>query len=165
LTWGPIRFYYIAHDVIVYITKENIMPVNVLYHTSARATGGRDGHSATLDGAVDVQLSTPKELGGAGGTGVNPEQLFATGYAACFLGAMKFVASQGGPKVPADTTVTSTVGIGPRSEGGFGLDIALEISLPGVDPTAAEDLVAKAHQVCPYSNATRNNIDVKLTVV
>src|ERR1700678_1846413 len=141
------------------------MPVNVLYHTSARATGGRDGTSATLDGAVDVKLSTPKELGGGGGTGVNPEQLFATGYAACFLGAMKFVASQGGPKVPADTTVTSTVGIGPRSEGGFGLEIALEISLPGVDPTAAEDLVAKAHQVCPYSNATRNNIDVKLTVV
>lgn len=141
------------------------MPVNVLYRTSARATGGRDGHSATLDGAVDVKLSTPKELGGGGGTGVNPEQLFATGYAACFLGAMKFVASQGGPKVPADTTVTSSVGIGPRSEGGFGLDIALEISLPGVDRTAAEDLVAKAHQVCPYSNATRNNIDVKLTVV
>ena len=141
------------------------MPVNVLYHTSARATGGRDGHSATLDGAVDVKLSTPKELGGGGGTGVNPEQLFATGYAACFLGAMKFVASQGGPKVPADTTVISTVGIGPRSEGGFGLDIALEISLPGVDRAAAEDLVDKAHQVCPYSNATRNNIDVKLTVV
>lgn len=141
------------------------MPVNVLYHTSARATGGRDGHSATLDGAVDVKLSTPKELGGGGGTGVNPEQLFATGYAACFLGAMKFVASQGGPKVPADATVTSSVGIGPRSEGGFGLEIALEISVPGVDRPAAEDLVAKAHQVCPYSNATRNNIDVKLTVV
>jgi osmotically inducible protein OsmC len=141
------------------------MPVNVLYHTSARATGGRDGHSATLDGAVDVKLSTPKELGGGGGTGVNPEQLFATGYAACFLGAMKFVASQGGPKVPADATVTSSVGIGPRSEGGFGLEIALEISVPGVDRAAAEDLVAKAHQVCPYSNATRNNIDVKLTVV
>ena len=141
------------------------MPVNVLYRTSARATGGRDGHSATLDGAVDVQMATPKELGGAGGKGVNPEQLFATGYAACFLGAMKFVASQGGPKVPAETTVTSTVGIGPRSEGGFGLEIALEISLPGVERAAAEDLVAKAHQVCPYSNATRNNIDVKLTVV
>ena len=141
------------------------MPVNVLYHTSARATGGRDGHSATLDGAVDVKLSTPKELGGGGGTGVNPEQLFATGYAACFLGAMKFVASQGGPKVPADATVTSSVGIGPRPEGGFGLEIALEISVPGVDRPAAEDLVAKAHQVCPYSNATRNNIDVKLTVV
>lgn len=142
------------------------MPVNVLYQTSARATGGRDGHSATLDGAVDVKLTTPKELGGAGGGGVNPEQLFATGYAACFLGAMKFVASQGGTaKVPADTTVTSTVGIGPRSEGGFGLEIALAVSLPGVDRAAAEDLVAKAHQICPYSNATRNNIDVKLSVV
>ena len=141
------------------------MSVNVLYRTSARATGGRDGHSATLDGAVDVTLATPKELGGGGGKGVNPEQLFATGYAACFLGAMKFVASQGGPKVPADAAVTSTVGIGPRSEGGFGLEIALEVSLPGVDRAAAEALVAKAHEVCPYSNATRNNIDVKLTVV
>ncbi|MFG1346257.1 organic hydroperoxide resistance protein [Xanthobacter autotrophicus DSM 431] len=142
------------------------MPVNVLYTTSARATGGRDGHSATLDGKVDVKLTTPKELGGAGGDGVNPEQLFATGYAACFLGAMKFVASQGGPaKVPADASVTSTVGIGPRSEGGFGLAIALAVSLPGVDRTAGEALIAKAHEVCPYSNATRNNIDVKLSLV
>ncbi len=141
------------------------MSVKVLYQTSARATGGRDGHSATLDGAVDVQLSTPKELGGAGGNGVNPEQLFATGYAACFLGAMKFVAAQGGPKVPAETSVTSTVGIGPRSEGGFGLEIALEIFLPGVSRTEAEALVAKAHEVCPYSNATRNNVDVRLSVV
>lgn len=141
------------------------MSVNVLYRTTARATGGRDGRSGTLDGAFDVALSTPKELGGAGGTGVNPEQLFATGYAACFLGAMKFVASQGGPKVPADTTVSATVGIGPRSEGGFGLEIALEVSLPGVEREAAEALVAQAHQVCPYSNATRNNIDVKLSVV
>jgi len=142
------------------------MSVNTLYRTSARATGGRDGHSATLDGAVDVKLTTPKELGGAGGDGVNPEQLFATGYAACFLGAMKFVASQGGTaKVPADATVTSTVGIGPRSEGGFGLEIALQVSLPGVARAEAEDLVAKAHQVCPYSNATRNNVDVKLSVV
>ena len=142
------------------------MPVNVLYSTSARATGGRDGQSRTLDGAVDVKLTTPKELGGTGGDGVNPEQRFATGQAACFHGAMKFVASQGGSaKVPADATVTSTVGIGPRSEGGFGLELALAISLPGVDRAAAEDLVAKAHQVCPYSNATRNNIDVKLSVV
>lgn len=142
------------------------MPVNVLYSTSARATGGRDGQAKTLDGAVDVKLTTPKELGGAGGDGVNPEQLFAAGYAACFIGALKFVASQGGNvKVPADTSVTSTVGIGPRSEGGFGLEIALAVSLPGVDRAAAEDLVAKAHQVCPYSNATRNNIDVKLSVV
>ena len=142
------------------------MSVNVLYKTSARATGGRDGHSATLDGTVDVKLSTPKELGGGGGTGVNPEQLFATGYAACFLGAMKYVASQGGDtKVPENTTVTSTVGIGPRSEGGFGITAALEISLPGVDRAAAQALVEKAHQVCPYSNATRNNVDVKLSVV
>lgn len=141
------------------------MSVNVLYRTSARASGGRDGHSATLDGAVDVQLSTPKELGGAGGAGVNPEQLFATGYAACFLGAMKAAASHGGPKVPAAATVTSTVGIGPRSEGGFGLEISLEISLPGVKRDGAEALVAKAHQICPYSNATRNNVDVKLSVV
>jgi Ohr subfamily peroxiredoxin len=141
------------------------MSVNVLYRTSARATGGRDGHSATLDGAVNVKLSIPKELGGAGGSGVNPEQLFAAGYAACFLSAMKFVASQGGPKVPVDATVSSTVGIGPRSEGGFGLEIALEISLPGVDRAEAETLVAKAHQVCPYSNATRNNVDVKLRVI
>lgn len=142
------------------------MPVNVLYSTSARATGGRDGHSATLDGAVDVALSTPKELGGAGGPGVNPEQLFATGYAACFLGAMKFVASQGGgAKVPAEASVTATVGIGPRSEGGFGLDIALAVDLPGVDRAAGEALIAKAHEVCPYSNATRNNVNVALSLV
>jgi Ohr subfamily peroxiredoxin len=140
------------------------MSVNVLYRASARATGGRDGHSATLDGAVDVKLTTPKELGGAGGSGVNPEQLFATGYAACFIGAMKFVASQGGPKVPTDTAVTATVGIGPRAEGGFGLEIALAISLPGLAAAEAEALIAKAHQVCPYSNATRNNVDVQLSL-
>src|SRR5262245_10189445 len=108
------------------------MPVKVLYKTSATATGGRDGHAATADGSLDVTLATPKELGGAGGTGNNPEQLFAAGYAACFLGAMKFVASQGGPKVPDNATVTAIVGIGPRSEGGFGLDIELAISLPGL---------------------------------
>jgi Ohr subfamily peroxiredoxin len=142
------------------------MPVNVLYKTEARATGGRDGQSGTLDGNFAVKLTTPKELGGAGGDGVNPEQLFASGYAACFLGAMKFVASQGGTAtVPADAHVTATVGIGPRSEGGFGLEIALAVSMPGVDHAAAEDLVAKAHEICPYSNATRNNIDVKLSVV
>ncbi|WP_424134094.1 organic hydroperoxide resistance protein [Roseomonas chloroacetimidivorans] len=141
------------------------MSVNVLYRTSATATGGRDGHAATADGSLDVRLSTPKELGGAGGPGNNPEQLFAAGYSACFLGAMKFVASQGGPKVPADATVTANIGIGPRSEGGFGLEISLAISLPGVPRAEAEALVQKAHQVCPYSNATRNNVDVKLSVV
>ena len=140
------------------------MAVNVLYRTTASATGGRDGHAATADGSFKVKLSTPKELGGAGGEGNNPEQLFASGYSACFLGAMKFVASQGGPKVPSDAKVTATVGIGPRSEGGFGLEVALSILVPGVERKAAEQLVAKAHQVCPYSNATRNNIDVKLTV-
>lgn len=141
------------------------MSVNVLYRTSATATGGRDGHAATKDGALDVKLATPKELGGAGNPGNNPEQLFAAGYAACFLGAMKFVASQGGPKVPADASVTASVGIGPRSEGGFGLDIGLDISLPGVPRAEAEGLVEKADQVCPYSNATRNNVQVRLHVV
>jgi osmotically inducible protein OsmC len=141
------------------------MSVNVLYKTSAKATGGRDGQAETLDGALSVKLATPKELGGGGGAGNNPEQLFAAGYAACFIGAMKFVASQGGPKVPADTAVTSTVGIGPRSEGGFGLAVELAISLPGVPRAEAEALVAKAHEVCPYSNATRGNVDVKLSVV
>jgi osmotically inducible protein OsmC len=141
------------------------MSVNVLYRTTATATGGRDGRAATKDGSFEVKLSTPKELGGGGGPGNNPEQLFASGWSACFIGAMKFVASQGGPKVPADATVTSTVGIGPRSEGGFGLDIALAVSLPGLERAEAEALVAKAHEVCPYSNATRNNVAVKLSVV
>lgn len=141
------------------------MPVKVLYSTKATANGGRDGRAKTADGKLDLKLDTPKELGGGGGAGTNPEQLFASGYSACFLGAMKFVASQGGPKVPAETTVTATIGIGPRSEGGFGITAALDISLPGLAKPDAEALVAKAHQVCPYSNATRNNVDVKVTVV
>lgn len=142
------------------------MPVNVLYTTTATATGGRDGSASTKDGAFSVKLSTPKELGGAGGEGNNPEQLFAAGYSACFLGAMKAVSAKGGgPKVPDATTVTATVGIGPRSEGGFGLEVSLEISLPGLERADAEALVEKAHQVCPYSNATRNNINVGLKVV
>ena len=141
------------------------MSVKVLYKTTAKATGGRDGTASTLDGALNVKLSTPKELGG-GGDGNNPEQLFAAGYAACFIGAMKAVAAQGGGvKVTADVSVTSTVGIGPRSEGGFGLDIDLAVSLPGVAKADAEALVQKAHHVCPYSNATRGNVDVRLTVV
>ncbi|MEO9527877.1 organic hydroperoxide resistance protein [Roseibium sp.] len=141
------------------------MSVDVLYETRARATGGRDGVAETLSGSFKVSLSTPKELGGAGGNGNNPEELFAAGYAACFIGAMKFVGGQENIAVPADTSIKSTVGIGPRSAGGFGLTVALEVSLPGLEKSAAEDLVAKAHQVCPYSNATRGNIDVKLTVV
>src|SRR5580765_2441177 len=138
------------------------MSVNVLYKTSAKATGGRDGQAATLDGALNVKLATPKELGGGGGSGNNPEQLFAAGYAACFLGAMKFVASQEKQKVPDDAKVTATVGIGPRSAGGFGLEVALDVSVPGMPREQAQALVEKAHQVCPYSNATRNNVDVKL---
>jgi osmotically inducible protein OsmC len=141
------------------------MSVHVLYTATATATGGRDGRARTADGAFEVALATPKELGGAGGPGNNPEQLFAAGYSACFLGAMKFVASQGGPKVPADAAVTAAVGIGPRAAGGFGLEVALAVTLPGVDRAEAEALVEKAHQVCPYSNATRDNIDVKLSLV
>ncbi len=145
--------------------KEEFASVNVLYRTSASATGGRDGRAVTTDGTMDVKLTTPKELGGAGGEGNNPEQLFAMGYSACFIGAMKFVASQGGPKVPADTKITANVGIGPRSAGGFGLDIQLDISLPGLAKEEAKTLVEKAHQVCPYSNATRGNIDVRLNIL
>jgi osmotically inducible protein OsmC len=142
------------------------MSVNVIYSTSAVATGGRDGTAATTDGAFEVKLAVPKEMGGNGG-GNNPEQLFAAGYAACFIGAMKFVASQAkdGPKVPANATVQATVGIGPRSEGGFGLEVSLAVKMPGVARADAEALVEKAHAVCPYSNATRNNIAVKLSVV
>lgn len=145
--------------------KEAKMSVDVKYTTSATATGGRDGHAATKDGSFSVNLSLPKELGGSGGPGANPEQLFAAGYAACFIGALKAVAGKEGPHVPKDATVTATVGIGPRSEGGFGITAALEVSLPGVERAAAQALVEKAHQVCPYSNATRGNVDVKLTVV
>ena len=141
------------------------MSVDVKYRTAARSTGGRTGTSSTLDGSFSVKLSRPKELGGNGEPGANPEQLFAAGYSACFLSAMQAVAAKGGPKVPADATVTATVGIGPRSEGGFGLEVSLDVSLPGIPKAEAEELVHKAHQVCPYSNATRNNIDVKLTVV
>jgi Ohr subfamily peroxiredoxin len=141
------------------------MSVNVLYTTQATATGGRDGEAATKDGSFKVKLSTPKELGGGGGAGNNPEQLFASGWSACFIGAMKFVASQKKQPVPADTTVTTTIGIGPRSEGGFGLTAKLDVSLPGMDKAAAKALVEEADKVCPYSNATRNNIAVELNVV
>jgi Ohr subfamily peroxiredoxin len=140
------------------------MPTDVKYSTQATATGGRDGRAATADGALDVRLATPKELGGAGGEGNNPEQLFAAGYSACFLGALKFVAGQEKARIPQDASVTATVGIGPRSEGGFGLDVALRIALPGIERQQAEALVRKAHQVCPYSNATRGNLDVRLDV-
>ena len=140
------------------------MSVDVKYSTTATATGGRDGHAATADGTLDVALSTPKELGGAGGAGNNPEQLFAAGYAACFIGAMKAVAASQKLRVPNDASVTATVGIGPRSEGGFGITADLKVSLPGLERSDSQRLVDAAHQVCPYSNATRGNVDVVLTV-
>lgn len=136
------------------------MSVNVLYRACASATGGRDGRSKTEDGSLDVKLDTPKELGGTGGAGNNPEQLFAMGYSACFIGAMKFVSSQGGPEVPDDVSVKAIVGIGPRAAGGFGLAVDLHIKLPGLNRADAEKLVEEAHKICPYSNATRGNIDV-----
>ena len=140
------------------------MPVDVKYRTTASATGGRDGQANTEDGSFSVKLSTPKELGGAGGNGANPEQLFAAGYSACFIGALKVAGQQLNIRVPADTKVTATVGIGPRSEGGYGITADLSIELPGTDREEAEKLVATAHQICPYSNATRGNVDVSLTV-
>ena len=140
------------------------MPVDVKYRTTASATGGRDGSARTEDGSFEVRLSTPKELGGAGGSGANPEQLFAAGYSACFLGALKAASGQLKLKVPTDTTVTATVGIGPRSEGGFGITADLKIDIPGLDRADAQRLVDAAHQICPYSNATRGNVDVGLTL-
>lgn len=140
------------------------MSVDVKYLATASASGGRDGQARTEDGNFSVKLSTPKELGGAGGDGANPEQLFAAGYSACFIGALKAAGQQLKLRVPADTKVTATVGIGPRSEGGFGITADLRVELPGVDRAEAEKLVATAHQICPYSNATRGNVDVGLTV-
>lgn len=140
------------------------MPVNVIYKTNATATGGRDGKARSDDGSVDVTLVIPKEMGGPGGTGANPEKLFAAGYAACFLGAMKAVSGKVGVKVPADATVTAEVGFGPRSEGGYGITADLTISLPGVEQAEAQKLAEAAHEVCPYSNATRNNVDVGLHI-
>jgi osmotically inducible protein OsmC len=136
----------------------------VLYTARATSTGGRTGTSQTDDGSLKLTLSTPKELGGAGGPGNNPEQLFAAGYSACFIGAMKAVAARQKIALPSEVSIAAEVGIGPIPAG-FGLQVAMRISVPGMDKAAAETLVAAAHQVCPYSNATRGNIDVTLTVV
>jgi len=135
----------------------------IVYRAHATATGGRDGRARSSDGNLDVKLSVPKEMGGGGGAATNPEQLFAAGYAACFLGAMKYVAGQKNIQVPAGTSIDSAVGIGPIA-GGFGIEVDLDVKLPGMDRAQAEELVAAAHKVCPYSNATRNNIDVRLKV-
>jgi Ohr subfamily peroxiredoxin len=134
---------------------------HVLYTATATATGGRDGKATTSDGNLSVSLSVPKGLGGPGGAGTNPEQLFAAGYAACFIGAMKFVAGQKKIALPADTSITSEVGIG-QIPTGFGIQVTLNISTPGLDAAQADEVVKAAHIVCPYSNATRGNIDVTL---
>lgn len=136
----------------------------VLYRGKAKATGGRDGRSRTQNGDVDVKLTTPKELGGGGGAGSNPEELFAAGYSACFIGAMKFVAGQQKTKLPDDTSIEGIVGIG-QIPGGFGIEVELKISVPGMDKQQVKAIVDKAHTVCPYSNATRGNTNVTLTVI
>lgn len=135
----------------------------VLYTAQATATGGREGRAVSSDGVLDLQLSTPRELGGAGGAGTNPEQLFAAGYSACFLGALKFVAGQNKVALPAATQITGRVGIGAIPTG-FGIEVELTIAVPGLPREQVESLVAKAHIVCPYSNATRGNIDVTLVI-
>ena len=137
--------------------------IKALYTATATATGGRDGRAVSSDGFLDVKLTTPRELGGAGGEATNPEQLFAAGYSACFLGALKFVAGQQKIAIPADAKIDATVGIGQIPQG-FGIEVQMSIHLPGIERATAQALVDKAHQVCPYSNATRGNIEVTLTL-
>lgn len=139
-------------------------PEKILYETEVTATGGRDGKAASTDGMLSVSLSLPKSLGGPGGEGTNPEQLFAAGYAACFLGAVKLVARTQKIVPSAEPSVTAKVAMGPVPVG-YALAVELQVSLPGVEKSVAEAVVAGAHERCPYSNATRGNIDVKLTVI
>lgn len=140
------------------------MPVNALYHTTATANGGgRDGKTALADGTLALQLTVPKELGGPGGDGANPEKLFALGYSACYLGALRVVAGQQKVKVPEGTTVTATIGIGPRSEGGFGITAALDVYLPGMPEEEAHKLTEATHGVCPYSNAIKASVPIATT--
>jgi osmotically inducible protein OsmC len=140
------------------------MPVTAVYTASATSTGdGRTGHVRSSDGVLDFDLAVPKEMGGPGGALTNPEELFAAGYAACFHSALRGIARS--EKITLeDTAITVDVGIGQREEGGFGLTVAIEAEIPSVDQATAERLLEAAHQVCPYSNATRGNVDVKLTV-
>ena len=138
--------------------------MKTLYQTQVTAEGGRAGHVRSADGVLDLPLSLPRELGGAGAAATNPEQLFAAGYSACFLGAIKFVGARDKIRVPVDVSVQGTVGIGVIPNG-FGIEVDLKISLPGMDPAEAQTLIDRAHIVCPYSNATRGNIDVRLSLV
>lgn len=140
------------------------MPLEkAVYTAKAKATGGRDGRAISSDGILDVKLAVPKEMGGSGG-GTNPEQLFAAGYSACFLGAMKFVASRDKLNISKDAYIEGEVGIGPIPTG-FGIEVKLNIHLEGMDQAEAQKLVDAANIVCPYSNATRNNINVTLNVI
>ena len=127
----------------------------VLYRAHAEATGGRDGRAISSDGILDVELATPKEMGGAGGKGTNPEQLFAAGYSACFIGAMKFVAGRDKLKMPEDASIEGVVGIG-QIPNGFGIEVELRISLPGMDDAEAKQLIDEAHKVCPVWIQCRN---------
>jgi len=138
--------------------------MHILYTAEATAWGGREGRVASSDNVLDMTLAIPKALGGPGGEATNPEQLFAAGYAACFHSALKLMASRAGVDV-SESAITARVGIGAREGGGFGLEVHLDAELPDVERETAEQLVAKAHEVCPYSNATRGNIEVVLTVV
>jgi len=139
-------------------------PEKILYETEVTATGGRDGTAASADGLLSVSLSLPKSLGGLGGNGTNPEQLFAAGYAACFLGAVKLVARTRKVTPSAEPSVTAKVAMGPVVVG-YALAVELKVGLPGVEKSVAEEIVAGAHERCPYSNATRGNIEVKLIVI
>jgi Ohr subfamily peroxiredoxin len=137
----------------------------ILYTATATAHGGREGHIRSSDGVLDHDLRIPKEMGGPGGAATNPEQLFAAGYAACFEGAVRFVARQRKVELK-DAGVTAHVGIGPREPTGFGIAVQLDVSLPGIDRAVAQELVDTAHRdICPYSHATRGNVDVKINLV
>ncbi|ESQ78069.1 organic hydroperoxide resistance protein [Asticcacaulis sp. YBE204] len=136
--------------------------ITPVYTAHATATGGREGTASSNDGRLSVKLSTPAELGGNNGDGTNPEQLFAAGYAACFIGAVKFVGAQKKVAIPADASINSSVGIG-QTPAGFGLEVTLKVNLPGVADEVAKAIIEAAHGVCPYSNATRGNI--KVTVI
>ncbi len=136
---------------------------HIVYTAKAKATGGRDGRAISSDEILDVKLAVPTEMGGTGG-GTNPEQLFAAGYSACFLGAMKFVAGRDKLNISKDAFIEGEVSIGPIPTG-FGIQVKLNIHLEGMDQAEAQQLVDAAHIVCPYSNATRGNIDVTLNVI
>ncbi|WP_420547495.1 organic hydroperoxide resistance protein [Curvivirga sp.] len=140
--------------------------MKAIYTTTVSSTGGREGQSNSEDGRLSVNLSTPKELGGDGADGTNPEQLFGAGYSACYIGALKFVAAQQKLSLPADVKVTATVGIGENPKGvGFAIKVDMEVALNGMETDVAEKLIEDAHQVCPYSNATRGNIELVTKLV